>query len=187
MATTFDLDDSLGRARMAILSAVVEGDAGLAFDIITADAARAMRLGADGWAETPDMIEDIIAGWQPDIEASERQAVASCGDIEALEMSAAAIVEEATAVARSRLSQPGVPAAVLRTEIRHLLDAVIAGILVDEPGLILGFSEWHGSVRSTGLAGRDYTRALLESLRQVVAPISPEVGRHLDLALESDV
>ena len=60
-------------------------------------------------------------------------------------------------------------------------------ILVDEPGLILGFSEWHGSVRSTGIAGRDHTRTLLESLRQVVAPISPDAGRHLDLALESDV
>jgi methanogenic corrinoid protein MtbC1 len=151
------------------------------------DEERAARLGADGWAAAPRKIEEVIGGWEPDTEASERHAVASCGDIEALETSAAAAVDEASAIARSRLSQQGVSTAVLRTEIRPLLDAVIAGGLVDEPGLILGFSEWHGSVRSTGLAGRDHTRALLESLRRVVAPISPEAGRHLDLAVEAEI
>ncbi len=144
---------------------------------------RAVTLGADGWAATPQQIEPIIAAWDPDPAAAERHALASVGDTSVLDAARRTIVDTAAETATSQLGTTERPTATVHTEIQLFFDALTAGVLVAEPELLSGFAGWHGGVRSGGRSGRSSTLILLESLRDAVSPFSAGAVHHLDLAV----
>lgn len=149
------------------------------------DDRRAHRLGADGWAADARDVDDILGGWEPDIEAAERAVAATPPDLEFLSARRLQIVSHAAEHLRVS-GDPLTSAALGRRnweDVMLLFDVLTGALTAADPGVLAEFVRWHAEWTDWSDGPGDLTASLFAALRESVTGRAPEAVDYLDRAL----
>ncbi len=149
-----------------------------------ADAARARRFGADGWAGTPRQLDEILRTWQPEIGVAEAEALGRSEESVALEAAADRILVEARDLASGMLGE-SMSLGRIAADLRVLVDAVVAAVTAQEVEIVHEYARWHSELRAQTHAGYEATPILLTALQDAIGERSRLAVQYLDAALTS--
>lgn len=139
---------------------------------------RAHRLGADGWVQDPHDIDEMLRSWEPDPAAAETGALDPTEDMLTLERGRLDILAEAVGAAMRSDGEDLARQGQVRTDLSLLFDAMLAALLVGDPGVMSDFGTWHRSLVSP-THGAGATASIVAALETAVAPHSPAAASYL--------
>jgi len=142
------------------------------------DGSRAYALGADAWTAHPGRVDEILHTWAPDPARAESRARDGGADLARLDRRRAELLARATAA----LTGPDVPLdqARLRSGLELLLDALAASLLLDDPEVVVQFTDWQRSLPA--MPGTADPEATLAALQAAVATDPPRAAAFLEAA-----
>jgi len=142
------------------------------------DGSRAYALGADAWTAHPGRVDEILHTWAPDPARAESRARDGGEDLGRLDRRRAELLARATAA----LARPDAPLdqARLRSDLELLLDALAASLLLDDPEVVVQFTDWQRSLPA--MPGTADPEATLAALQAAVATDPPRAAAFLEAA-----
>ena len=139
----------------------------------------ALELGADAWVGSLPEVSQILETWSPDPAGSEESAKSPDAELLRLIDRWPGVV----AMARSSIPEEAIPAnqnARILTELGLTLDAVIAGVLVEDQSVIREMLGWQEA--TLPIHGIDAHELMVDALIEALREVSPRSADALSAA-----
>ncbi len=141
----------------------------------------ALDIGADGWVASLQEVAETLETWNPDPETSEAAAKSPNAELQSLIDQWPGVVARARAAIPEDSIPPNKNARVL-SELGLALDSVIAGVLVEDQGVVTDMLDWQKA--TLPVHGIDSQDLMIDALMSVLEDVAPAAAGVLARARE---